>query len=478
MHQYLPNVLTEEDTNTFKKNQINSVLESLNTKYGLTVQETNDIQEKIKTILENEKTSNKKTSNRTNYLADNVLVPQNNILCLDGMHNLSNICQIFITIINDKVNYVDKDFDEQVRDLLQCESDWTLCPSFKNVFDLAMVRHNELLNMNLVKKDLLDYHLFKAISTHEGILYLCSFYGYLFQDSMDIPFIFFFKIVLDYLVYFFNVNYDIYHLVEKQRIFNMVLGLLQNEIYPFYLKLSLYNAMYYVQSILNCGDVASTNCFRSERSYKTTRAVFGNGNNPSQTASSKIMMFSLLCDNIFDDSKKVSNNIRCHTIPESFEITPYHSISFKINREDIINTVKCNLYDEITYYTDSLYSRETFLEMAIEKQIGINNHEINTIASQYLNSHPMNVNILKMSNYYNVINASDDYCKIEIDNMLFTSDNYIIPKRIAFTKSRSGKTIVFYIVGFLSFLVKDSFRYHNFLCIQIPSSSAASYIET
>ena len=72
MHQYLPNVLTEEDTNTFKKNQINSVLESLNTKYGLTVQETNDIQEKIKTILENEKTSNKKTSNRTNYLADNV----------------------------------------------------------------------------------------------------------------------------------------------------------------------------------------------------------------------------------------------------------------------------------------------------------------------------------------------------------------------------------------------------------------------
>ena len=294
MHQYLPNVIVEEDIPVFKNECIYNATSGI-------------MEEKcVKTFLENGEKKKDNEVPHNNLLEGNVLVPIEQILCLDGMHNISNICQSFITILNDKIDYPDlKTINTKLCNLLNRDkSNWTICPSFKNVYKLAKVRHDELQKLKFVKKDLLNTNVFKKASTHEDVLYLCSFYGYLFQDSMDIPFIFFFKIVFDYLIYFFNVNYNISKLVEKQRIFNFILGILQNEVLPYYLKISIYNAMYYVNSIYNCGDIASTNCFSTESSYKYTRKDFYPNIKPDEICALRLIMLGIVHECNFDECNK------------------------------------------------------------------------------------------------------------------------------------------------------------------------------
>ena len=131
------------------------------------------------------------------------------------------------------------------------------------------------------------------------------------------------------------------------------------------------------------------------------------------------------------------------------------------------------------YYVDSSYCRNTFLDMSIEKGIGINNSSFIEMATEYLeNKTEFKVTISKMSDIYFEINKTEDYSEIKIGNSILSKDNTMVRKQIAFTRSFNGKIIVFYIIGFVSFLVNDNFQYNNFICLQIPSESTSSCVET
>ena len=341
LHQWLPNVLKEEDIPSFKEDCINDVTSFLDEDNdALSEDQKANISSKLDKVLNRSpknKVGHNNTNNSTNVNTDdsysdennivddhgndnnlldgNVLCPTKQILCLDSMHNLSNICLIFISIINDKVDCSSLNKVESVvRDLFSCDQQWTLCPSFENVRLAAIERHEELKKLNLVKKDLLNYDTFKRSTCYEEIMYLLSFYFYLFQDSMDNPVIFFFKIIFDYLGYFCNVNYDINHIIEKQRNFNIILGLIQNELLPQYLKISIFNAMFYAYCILNCGDMAPNSCWLSEGGYWSTRANFVRCRDPVLNASHRLMMLSLILQDNLDKEIALDNSITCHTI--------------------------------------------------------------------------------------------------------------------------------------------------------------------
>lgn len=99
---------------------------------------------------------------------------------------------------------------------------------------------------------------YKTINDHNDIMFLCGFYYYLFQDSMNIPVIFLFKVIFDYLINFFNFNDDLKELIKNQANYNAIMGLLQNELGPAALSISAHNSCHCVMSVVLNGDLIVT----------------------------------------------------------------------------------------------------------------------------------------------------------------------------------------------------------------------------
>ena len=384
-HQFLPNVLKEEDIPIFKEKCVKKANPSMSSS-------------QLKPFLQTGKGNSKQYES---FLDGNLVVPTEHCLCLDGMHNLSNICQIFINIVSGRDNCSElKEINEKVCKILNFDpSQWTICPSFKNVYDSAVIRHKELMSRKLVTKDLLNPTDFTRATTYERIMYLFSFYSYLFQDSMNVPFIFFFKIIIDYLAYFINVNYDIQTLVEKQREFNIVLGFLQNEVLPLYLKISIYNAMYYARCIFNCGDMPANCCWLQESFYELTRDNYYGCRNPEYNTSFRLMMLSMIYQDRMYESKVADKTVVYRVRRETITIPLLQRI-IVVSGESIKNCFICNFYDELMYYIDSFYKRNTFLENIMKENIGINSNSINNKAEEYYNSLEIEYSIYKLSDIF------------------------------------------------------------------------------
>ena len=294
------------------------------------------------------------------------------------------------------------------------------------------------------------------------------------MDSMRVPFIFLFKMILDYLIDFLNMNYDMKSLVDKQRNFNIILGLLQNEVLPFYLKISIFNAMYYLHSIMNCGDIASSSCFASEHSYMDTRHNTYSCGSPVKNAFNRLTMRGFLSAFEIPDIEDIP-------FPEYTEFDSYivvidQNFSVELNKDILISIAKCNLYDEYMYFVDSSYSRNTFLDELLTSEIGINYDDINNNVNKYLENHPISVDITNTSPILYELAKSDDNPKITLEGELFYN-NKLYDKRIAYTRTKEGRIVAFYIIGFIDFNVEGQ-SYMNVLCLKIPTRSGSSCVWT
>ena len=465
-HQFLPNVLKEEDIPKFKE----KCMKEANPSMSLS---------QMNPFLQTGKGNNKQ---HESFLDGNLVVPTEHCLCLDGMHNLSNICQIFINIVSGK-DYCSemKVINKEICNILKYDpSQWNICPTFKEVYKCAASRQRELMRRKLVTKDLLNSANFTKATTYERIMYLFSFYSYLFQDSMKIPFIFFFKIIFDYLAYFVSVNYDIQNLVEKQRNFNIVLGFLQNEVLPYYLKISIYNAMYYAYCIFNCGDMPANCCWLQESFYELTRDNFYGCRNPEDNTSYRLMMLSMIFQDKLFESKVAHKSVVYRVRRETITI-PLLERRIVVSGESITNCFICNFYDELMYYVDSSYNRNTFLDKIIKKNIGINSPSFDKEAEEYSNSLKIDFSIFKLSDIFFSVEKTDINPFIKIGNSILAKDNSLNSKQIAFMQSSNGGLDIFYIVGFLSALIKyeeKKFHFTNCVCLRIPSESGSSLVNT
>ena len=107
---------------------------------------------------------------KENLILGNVLVPTPDVLCLDAMHNVSNICILFIRIINDDIG-VEKQTErffnsfvsqvpfggkDQLSIPMHLDKEKTLCPSFSGVLEKAKIRMEKLKRMLNLRDNLLD----------------------------------------------------------------------------------------------------------------------------------------------------------------------------------------------------------------------------------------------------------------------------------------------------------------------------------
>ena len=459
-HQYLPNVLPDEDVFNFWKSTYMEIEYDVD---DITFEEHSH-------------------SFKINHLENNLLIPQNEALALDSMHNLTNICVIFMAIIHDKANAsVDqpKLHMEYIREMLQIEDpEWTLDPSFKNILGDASKRLAILYKKKLVDKDLFAYNNYQRATCYNKILSLCSFYAYIFQDNLSHPVIFLFKVVFDYLVEFYNVNYNISRLVEKQTVYNIILGLLQNELLPGFLKVSVFNSVHYLNTILNCGDIPAISCFLQEFLYSLTRKNTTACRYPEKNLSSRLMMMRFAYHSCLEEEFETRCEEKWLAIPETICFNPQWLDSpVTFSTDILLKTIKCNLIDELSFYRDSSYSRETFLDIMFQNSIDLSYECLDDYLNPYLNRLDMNVEITKMTSFYNEHLRSYDIPHIKISQELYTRNGELIEDRLALTRLKNGKIRLFYVVGFISFKI-NNINYSNVLCIDVPASSGASYVDT
>lgn len=416
---------------------------------------------------------------RMNFLEDNLLIPEKEALTLDGMHNISNMCNILMDIIkNDGKSTLDKGVISYIKKMLHITlDDWTLDPSFKNILENAEKRAAQLYSLQLVDENFFDKSYFKATTSHNKILSYCTFFSYVFQDCLNIPIFFFIKVLLDYLIDFFNSNYNISTLVQKQRNFNIILGLLQNEIAPFFLKISSHYSTHYLQTILNSGDIASSNCFFSEHLYTLTRNNVYSCRYPLENASSRLMMMRFVYHSFLDEEQETACEDSFDDIPDEVVLTPKYFDPLLINKTTLEKIILCNLYDELSFYKDSSYVRETFLDSVVRNDVSLDSIDIIGKVDEYLESHNVKARITQMTAVYNKSYFSFDVPCIQLGDSLLTPTDNLWDKRIAFTRLQNGKIQLFYIVGFITFKVNGC-NFTNLLCIKLPNYSGASYVDT
>ena len=457
LHQYLPIIIQPEDVTKFNTSYIRSISKKMG------------IQKRNLSMFINylKKTNQNKKNDSVNSIDGSLLMPFDKALGLDGMHNLYNACLKFIKLLNQKPKVI-KAFDLSVNTVLfgnrnEKHVAWSFYPNFKKVKAMAKERETELMNQGLpyLDEDLLNKSSFELASDYKGIMFLCSYYHYLFKDNMKIPFIFFYKILLDYLVYFCNVNFDIESIVKHQLNYNIFLGLLQNEVAPTVSKISLHYACHYADTILNTGDIASSNCFKAENSYRRFKV----NKIPCKNTILNMSRRTLAQKSAMLIKKRVEDGEKEQAPSLSKELTEgiIHTNTL------ILKIGKCNLYDELMYYQDSSFSHITILDLLINKDIS----EWETIVDNYINDNKINFQLkqMKYQYYEKMDNINLDLFQIKLKNRRLDDSN------LAFTRINNGNLLVFYIFGEVEFEI-DNEVYDNYLCLNVPVTSGSSCIIT
>lgn len=459
LHQYNPVAIPSNDLTQTNETHIRTICSRMNVE-----------SEKVDSLVNeiNQESTSKKTIS-VNVLEDSLLIPSEKALGVDGMHNLYNVCLMFIKLLN-KVPKGDKKLDCLMKELLEEKmnekSSWTLLPDFSKVKEDANKRKKELENLNLpyVKEDLLNESHFKTASDYKGIVFLCSYYHYLFQDSMHIPFVFLYKIILDYMVYFFNANHDMKSIVEHQLNFNIIVSLLQNEVAPSVCKPSLHYACHYAETIINTGDIISSNCFKSENAYRIYKICYISCSNPVLNVARRNLAFKsaeLIFKTVPKNDKKAVINLRKESDNHAIDFTP----------EFLEKVCRCNLYDELMYYQDSSYSHVTLLDLLLNS----NRDEWERIVDKYIRENSIVCHRLEEKECFifeNSVVVEDDTIK----NVVF-KDGELNNSNLVFTRANNGELLVFYVFGEVECKIGDEV-FTNYLCFNVPVISGSSCVNT
>ena len=102
-------------------------------------------------------------------------------------------------------------------------------------------------------------------------------------------------------------------IVEHQLNFNIIVSLLQNEVAPSVCKPSLHYACHYAETIINTGDIISSNCFKSENAYKLFKVGFISCAKPVLNVARRNLAFKsgelLISDHSYEPVRR--KNITC-----------------------------------------------------------------------------------------------------------------------------------------------------------------------
>ena len=205
---------------------------------------------------------------------------------------------------------------------------------------------------------------------------------------MGIPFIFLFKNIFDYIVYFYNFRGDFNELVKNQINCDILSGLLMNEIGPSALTISFHNLCHCLQSIIDGGDLVSTSCFVSERSYRFIKKNIYPCNNAELTGGKRYMTLKI-ADCVFAAYfNTTENEIQVNDTGNdltTIRITE-NSSNIVLNEAKQKRIIQINAFDDAMYYSDTSYCHNTLFDQLWKQKLTILSEEITVLIDKYVKS--------------------------------------------------------------------------------------------
>lgn len=434
--------------------------------------------------------------NSTIKLGDCIIPREGEREIVDSQHNMANISLMFIRILNNELpSPITKKsiaivLDHHVRNVIfgnKGESflTFTLYPDFADIREKAKQRIRQLktlpTDLNWINEKILETKHFRALSNYRDILFLFSFYHFIFQDSMHHPVIFLFKLIFDHLDIFYNFYGDLDDLAKYQANFDVFCGLLQGELAPGYLTYSLHNALHYHQSIVCGGEVSLNSCFISEHYYSIPKMSVCKGMNPELAAGKRQHFYhtSLIVANIAEPHDVYPSTSK--TLSQRYII--YTKNIYDLFKDDFLKAfhlfTKLNICDDIKYEADSSIPHITFLDTVLNKHSYLSESNLFSLVKAYdTNETTGFFDKIHFKNTPMKLFASLHGGKYSVDLPGSIENKPFMYQRLATTRSLDGVQHLFIVVGFISTpLVNDSV-YHQALCIRVNTTSSSSFSQT
>ena len=233
------------------------------------------------------------------------------------------------------------------------------------------------------------------------------------------------------------------------------------------------NALYYLRSILNCGDCRVTCSYLSESGYSNTTNNVNACGSPGENASRRLILKALFSNYVEKDVENIPFN------PHSNNSNYFLNVlEIELNKDTLIAVAKCNLYDDYMYYVDSLYDREVFADILLQRNIGVNTEGINSSINEYLGGKDFPIEVIDISPILYKMERTDSNPQIIIeinDNSFFNGQ--LSDKQLAYTRTKNGRIVVFYIIGFVDVNVYQQ-SFINVFFLEVPYISGSSLVNT
>ena len=288
---------------------------------------------------------------------DGLLIPRRLAYVKDFMHHVTNVMYAFLSIINrsKKLSLEEAFIDGVTKRARGCKDEKTASSIFvveKSIVELGKKRLAELCTSDddWLNELLLEPRYYKQTRCHDCMIFVFSFFAYVFQDSMDDPVVYAMKIIVDCLSYMFNFNGDIRLLQYTQQLLNFYSGMLEGQVAPSLISYSLHANEHLAESILCYGPPVDINAINQERQYKTAKKNAIGSRDVNKTIQMRLMAAGICSANDLNAVMKVEqlySASRC----SSPERTEY--LRSKLDSGFFARMTKLNIFYDARIYSHS-----------------------------------------------------------------------------------------------------------------------------
>ena len=398
------------------------------------------------------------------------------IFILDAMHEIPNFMKQCLTYLNGIIpNGARKQnvhtYLESFLGYVSNPTDQTPIKIYSiNPSIMATASHRISLcntTRSWMERNILIPSFYAALRNDECIKFALCYFTYVFQDSMDNPFVFSLKCVLDCIGYLYNCNRNLNEAAGVQNTLNFFVGLMQSLAPPHFTNISVTNTRYFWDILAFYGDAKSADCFQNESSLRLVKGASKPSPNEEKTVAKRIQILEnvetftrIIPEDIViecDDSNKMTTNTSIYSLSESMIY---------------------GIADDYSFWKDNSVPHYTYLDAILDNKTDewIEEHLITIIdySVEYFSSIRFEGVTLTSCNPHS-IHSLDPNSKLDFHYLIKCKDSLVV------TRDYTGNPRLFLICGFALFECQSQqkvFKYVQALCLPIPLVSGNSAFHT
>ena len=294
---------------------------------------------------------------------------------------------------------------------------------------------------------------FNKTRSHDDILFLLCYFGWVFQDSMDNPFIFASKQVFDCLGYLYNHVNDYQSAKSVQMILDFFLEFMRSVMPPSFATISIHNATHYLDTIRCFGPLKNHDCFGNERLLQFAKFNAISSPNPGVTVQKRMIQL--------EDTSVLSKGLKV-CLPSLHLYSPgtvYKNNSLK-------GITICNLIDDKAYFLDDSVPFPTYVDA-----------ELGGRERNHVNTKEFKFNTNSATLYKEVTFRGKKCYSATLPEVIDTKWLVEHSDSIGFLKRINGEIAMFVVTGYVVVNVNGQ-DYPQAICRYLETRSTSSFLSS